>query len=112
MVVNDPHPKHDMDTSSPGAAKASPGMIWAYLERLSQGSPSREFLGEILDSLAEAIDCERIFLFRLRSGGGFHVLMARSRDRENLTRPHERAIIRILQGKSHQARSLKTSGLP
>jgi transcriptional regulator with GAF, ATPase, and Fis domain len=90
MIVDDPHPKHDGGTSSSAVTTDFSGLIWSYLQRLVQGSPARELLSEILDSFVEALDCERIFLFRLRSSGGFHVLMARSRDRENVSRPHER----------------------
>src|SRR5262245_28034512 len=90
MIVDDPNPTHDGETSSSAATTHFSGLVWSYLQRLIQGPPARELLSEILDSFLEALDCERLFLFRLRSSGGFHVLMARSRDRENVSRPHER----------------------
>jgi DNA-binding NtrC family response regulator len=64
--------------------------VAGFLQRLSEGAPDREFLGEVLDALAVALDCERVFLFRLRPAGGFHVLAARTRDGETLIRPTER----------------------
>src|SRR5688572_28334261 len=61
-----------------------------HWKRLSAGPPDRSFLTEILDGLAAVLDCERIHLFRLRERGGFHVLIARSRDLVNIPRPSER----------------------
>ena len=61
-----------------------------HWKRLSAGPPDRSFLTEILDGLAVALDCERIHLFRLRERGGFHVLIARSRDLVNIPRASER----------------------
>jgi transcriptional regulator with GAF, ATPase, and Fis domain len=64
--------------------------LGALLKKLSEERPDRRFLCDVLDHLAEALDCERIFLFRLRARGGFHVLVARSRDREDVLRASER----------------------
>jgi transcriptional regulator with GAF, ATPase, and Fis domain len=59
----------------------------SLLERLSREGANRQSLCALLDALAEEIDCERVFLFRLRPGGGFRVLCARNRDRENVPSP-------------------------
>ncbi|MAG93723.1 MAG: hypothetical protein CMJ48_08250, partial [Planctomycetaceae bacterium] len=65
-------------------------MITNVLRRIRDDGPSRQAFCEILDGLAESLACERIFLFLLRSTGGFHVVAARNRDRENLSQPAER----------------------
>ncbi|HVR72683.1 MAG TPA: sigma-54-dependent Fis family transcriptional regulator [Planctomycetota bacterium] len=61
-----------------------------FLERAARRVPGRELFGDLLDALVAELDCERVFLFRLRKTGGFRVIAARSRDREDLTRPGER----------------------
>jgi transcriptional regulator with GAF, ATPase, and Fis domain len=61
-----------------------------YLQALSQAVPKRMFLGGVLDDLAEMLDSERVFLFKLRAQAGFHVLLARGRDREDLSGGAER----------------------
>jgi len=70
------------------------------LRRLIEKGPSRALLCETLDLLGSVLDCERIFLVRLRSGGGFHVPVARNRDKENIGNAAERvshfAIQRLL----------------
>lgn len=70
------------------------------LRRLIEKGPSRALLCETLDRLGSVLDCERIFLVRLRSGGGFHVPVARNRDKENIGNAAERvshfAIQRLL----------------
>lgn len=65
-------------------------MITHVLRRINDDGPSRQVLCEILDDLAESLACERIFLFLLRPTGGFYVVAARNRDRENLSQPAER----------------------
>jgi transcriptional regulator with GAF, ATPase, and Fis domain len=65
------------------------------LQQLAGRGPVREVLTEIADTLARALGCERIFLFQMRKRGGFHVIVARTHDREDISRPSERV--------SHQA---------
>lgn len=60
------------------------------LEALADQPARSDLVVEVLDALALELDCERIFLFRLRGSGGFRVLSARSRDRESISRPEER----------------------
>jgi transcriptional regulator with GAF, ATPase, and Fis domain len=77
-----------MPASGVPSSRSSP--LGALLKRLSEERPDRRYLSDVLDHLAEVLDCERIFLFRLRERGGFHVLVARSRDREDIPRASER----------------------
>ena len=65
-------------------------LITDVLRRIRDEGPSRQVLCDILDALAQQLECERIFLFLLRETGGFYVVAARNRDRENLPRPAER----------------------
>lgn len=64
--------------------------VVGLLQQLAGGGPVREVLTEITDTLARALGCERIFLFQMRKRGGFHVVVARSHDREDISRPSER----------------------
>lgn len=56
----------------------------SFLSRLCEEKPGRRLLREALDSFAADLDCERVFLFELRSGGGFRVLLGRGRHGEDL----------------------------
>ncbi len=82
----------DPDDSSESASQSTvlgPAMNKA-LAQLAEGVPGRTTLLLVLSELMELIDSERIFLFRLRKGGGFHVLAACNRDREPLHAPERR----------------------
>jgi DNA-binding NtrC family response regulator len=73
------------------------------LLEMAEASPGRAALEEALDRLLEAVGGERAFLFRIRRGGGFRVLLARNRDREPIRRPAVRlshyAVRLALEGK-------------
>jgi len=60
------------------------------LDRLAEAGPSRELWRALLDNLAQEIGCERVFAFRLRAGGGFRIVCARSHDREDVPEPEGR----------------------
>jgi serine/threonine-protein kinase PknK len=60
------------------------------LRQLAEKTPRRELLVEAVDGLIAALGAERGFLFRWRAAGGFRVLVARHRDRENLALPGRR----------------------
>ncbi len=62
----------------------------SVLAQLADGLATRPALLQVLSELMEIIDSERIFLFRLRKQGGFHVLAACNRDREPLHAPERR----------------------
>lgn len=62
----------------------------AVLSGLSDGHSNRKTLVEILDSVIAATEAERAFLFLLERPGGFHVLAARNRDREDIDSPLRR----------------------
>jgi DNA-binding NtrC family response regulator len=64
--------------------------IHKLLERAAQGAPPRQLLAEVLDALLRELDGERAFLFRWRKTGGFQVVAARSRDREDVDEPLSR----------------------
>lgn len=54
------------------------------LTRLVDEGPSLALWRDLLDALLDVFRAERIFLVKLRRGGGFRVLAARSHDREDL----------------------------
>ena len=57
------------------------------LKKVGEDTPNREACEEILDGLIDAVGAERGFLYRIRAGGGFRVLLARNRAGEAVARP-------------------------
>lgn len=58
--------------------------LGTFLARLCEETPDKRLLAAALDGVAAALDAERVFLFQLRAGGGFRVLVGRSRHKETL----------------------------
>jgi len=85
----------------PPASGSEPDVFLRLLRALGTERPKRALLVEIVDGLLAEIDGERAFLFRWRDSGGFRVLVARHRDREDVSRPSRRmshwAVGRLLQ---------------
>src|SRR5437773_2483222 len=83
---------------------AFPRGFLRLLNRLGEGTADRATLEEILDGLTEAAGADRGFLFRVRRGGGFRVLIARNRDGEAVPKPSGRmshyAVRRALESAS------------
>jgi len=81
---------------------SDPDPYLRILQELSQSSPTRGTLVEIVDQLLAATDGERAFLFRVRGTGGFRVLVARHRDGQDVSDPSRRmshyAISRMVAG--------------
>jgi len=83
------------------------------LDGLTGGEPDRKTFAGILDEVIADTDAERAFLFLLIEPGGFHVLCARNRDREDIQDPLRRmshfAISRMLgEGKAWAVDDVRT----
>lgn len=88
--LSDDTPIPDSGLSTSGRQVYLGDEMQEALRSVAQHRPERKTFPRLLKPIAELVDCERIFLYRFRKAGGFHVLAACNRDGESLTDPDSR----------------------